>query len=240
MMIAPNDVWIFTADLDTRGAQLSGDLGLLSGEEKARFERFKVETPARRFVAARAFLREVLARIITTDSRSISFVYGPEGKPSLADREGLSRIEFNLSHSAEFAVLAVTRGRTVGVDVEYVRDSVEVESLAKRFFSARERESLLSLERGERQRSFFACWTRKEAYLKARGGGLTIPLDRFDVSLAPGETPCLLADRGDPDAPSSWQLHSLTLDPRAEAALAVAATTGENLSIQVNRSLRGA
>lgn len=239
-MIAPNDVRIFTTDLDTRGAQLSGDLGLLSSDEKARFERFKVETPARRFVAARAFLREVLARILATDSRSISFVYGPEGKPFLAVREGLPRIEFNLSHSAELAVLAVTGGRTVGVDVEYVRDSVEIESLAKRFFSARERDCLLSLKRGERQRSFFTCWTRKEAYLKARGGGLTIPLDRFDVSLAPGEIPSLLADRGDPEAPGSWQVHPLNLNPRAEAALVVAATTGENLSIQVHRALVGA
>ncbi len=247
MKTLSSEVWIFTADLDARVPRLRDDLELLSQDEKARFERFKVETPARRFVAGRAFLRETLAPLLSTDARSLRFAYGPEGKPSIdapgaspCNPDGSSRsLELNLSHSAGLALLAVARGRVVGVDVEHVRDSVEIEALARRFFSALERECLLGLPEEQRRRAFFSCWTRKEAYLKARGGGLTIPLDRFDVTLAPGDAPRLLSDRGDPGAPDQWQIHSLSIDPGAEAALVVAAATHESITLRAQRAPDG-
>ena len=236
MALAQNDVWIFTADLDARAHELQADIKTLSSDEIVRFERFRVEIPARRFVAARAFLRETLSRLLSASPGSISFAYGPEGKPSIAEPRPPPELEFNLSHSAGLAALAVARDRAVGIDVEHVRDSVEIEALAERFFSSRERECLLSMPASGRRRAFFCCWTRKEAYLKARGGGLTTPLDRFDVTFAPGDAPRLLADRGDPDAPNAWQIHSVPLSPGTEAALVVAARADEFLSIQINPS----
>lgn len=233
MSIASGEVWIFSADLDARAPRFAADWKLLAADEKARFERFKVEAPARRFVAARAFLRETLASFLSIAAGEIKFDYGPEGKPYLAVPESRPPLEINLSHSAALAVLAVSPGRVVGVDVEHVRDPVEIEALARRFFSPRERDRLLALPVEERRRSFFCCWTRKEAYLKARGGGLTIPLDSFDVSFEPGETPRLIADRRDAAAAVSWQIHPLAIDPLAEAALVVAASKDESLAIRI-------
>jgi 4'-phosphopantetheinyl transferase len=129
-------------------------------------------------------------------------------------------MQFNISHSGDLVLIAIAKGRAVGVDVEKIRTDLDPDSIAARFFSANECKVLASLAGPERYQAFFTCWTRKEAYLKARGVGLSVPLDRFDVSFLPNEEPRLLATRDDPLEASQWRLQALDLGSDYAAALA--------------------
>jgi 4'-phosphopantetheinyl transferase len=133
-------------------------------------------------------------------------------------------LQFNLSHSHQMALLAFTRGRNVGVDIEYMRPDVEFEQLARHFFSPTECAVLLDMASVLRKETFYNCWTRKEAYIKARGEGLSIPLDMFDVSLRPGEPAALLQCREDQAEVARWSLHALMPGELYAAALAVEKT----------------
>src|ERR1051326_1991505 len=150
------------------------------------------------------------------EAGDIQFGYGANGKPYFAD-ETHRWLRFNLSHSHGVALYAISAEREIGIDVEYVRrvPDVDVENI----FSASEIAALKALPESVRPRAFFACWTRKEAYIKARGGGLSIPLKSFSVSLSPGE-PAALLDAS-PPAFSRWSLREIAVDPRYAAAVAV-------------------
>ena len=128
---------------------------------------------------------------------------------------------FNLSHSHGIALYAITCGREIGIDIEYFRPDVEVEKLAERFFSPREAAVLRALPEHLRKEGFFNCWTRKEAYIKAEGKGMSIPLSAFDVSLTPGEPAALLRTESHPQETSRWSLQALSPEPGYTAALAV-------------------
>ena len=151
----------------------------------------------------------------------IDFVYGPQGKPDVAASQNSSRLRFNLSHSGELALVAVSRNVELGVDVEQIKPDFAGLEIARRFFSPQECAKLECVLPNARADAFFDCWTRKEAYIKARGGGLSIPLDSFEVAFAPGEEPALLQVRNSHDAPSHWRFHALHPDPGYKAALAV-------------------
>jgi 4'-phosphopantetheinyl transferase len=148
------------------------------------------------------------------------FAYGPKGKPDLAPGSAVGGIRFNVAHAGGLALVAVTRGREVGVDLEQVRD-VDVEGIAERFFSAREVAALRRLPPAIRAEAFFRCWTRKEAYVKATGDGLSAGLEQFDVSLLPGDPAAMLAHRGDPSEVGRWSLRDLAPAPGYVGALAV-------------------
>jgi len=130
-------------------------------------------------------------------------------------------LRFNLAHSHRLALCAVTRGREVGIDLEYVRADLADERIAERFFSTREVAALRAVPKGARLQAFFNCWTRKEAYVKARGEGLSMPLDQFDVSLAPGEPAALVSTPTDPQEASRWSLQDISPAPGYVAAIAV-------------------
>jgi 4'-phosphopantetheinyl transferase len=168
--------------LDVPEARLTRLRLLLDAGERARAERFVFERHRRRFTAARGLLRETLAAELGGDPAALRFEYGPRGKPRLAagSDDGL---RFNVSHSGELLLIALARGAELGVDVEAVRPDIDHAAIARRFFSACEQAALLALPDPLRARGFFAIWTRKEAYVKLLGGGLSIPLDGFDVSL---------------------------------------------------------
>src|SRR5206468_3118518 len=134
---------------------------------------------------------------------------GVYGKPALTRASASEPVRFNLSHSGSLALVAVTAGRDVGVDVERVRPEPNLEQIASRFFSAREAATLHALPVRLRTKAFFACWTRKEAFVKARGNGLSQQLDEFDVSLAPGEPARLLRTGWDPKEVTAWSLYEL-------------------------------
>ena len=149
------------------------------------------------------------------------FVYGPHGKPELASDGGETGLRFNVSHSHGLALYAITRHREIGVDVERIRPEVASETIAEHFFSPREVAVLRALPATLQATAFFACWTRKEAYIKARGDGLSLPLDQFAVSLAPGEPAALLYTAWDAQEAARWALHDLASGPGYRAAVAV-------------------
>jgi 4'-phosphopantetheinyl transferase len=197
-------------DLDGDGA----DFELLDAGERARAERFRFELHRRRFIAARSSLRRILARYAGTAAHALEFAYGPHGKPGLPAHPEL---QFNLSHAADRALVAVARGRRVGVDLEQLRPLGDIEALARHTFAPGELARLRALPREQWTEGFFNAWTRKEAYLKALGTGLATSPQSFEVSLEPHAVPRLLrvAD------PGRWQLRALQPAPGWVAAVVV-------------------
>lgn len=193
---------------------------ILSPDETARADRFHFEVDRQRSIIGRAYLRVLLGQVLDMPADELQFEYDEFGKPALIPSQRRA-LEFNVSHSGEMILTAITMGRAVGVDVEKIRTDLDPNSIATQFFSAREREILASLPRPARYRAFFACWTRKEAYLKAKGVGLSLPLNQFDVSFLPDEEPRLLATRPDPAEAQNWALWALDLSSDYAAALAV-------------------
>jgi 4'-phosphopantetheinyl transferase len=198
---------------------------LLAAAERDRASRFHFEKDARRFIVARASVRSILAAYTTSGARDLRFHYSPQGKPSLAEPE--SALRFNISHSSDLALLAVTHGREVGIDIEYMRKDVETEKLSERFFSEREREALRLLPRDQKVAGFFRCWTCKEAFLKALGSGLSRDLSSFDVDLTVGQPAALLATRPDATEALRWSLREVCTTEGYAAAVAVEGTRVE-------------
>jgi 4'-phosphopantetheinyl transferase len=172
------------------------DVGLatesLSDGERQRASRFAFERGRRRFIVGRARLRHLLGARLGVPPQAVEFECGAHGKPALARRFADAHLRFNLSHSDELAVYAFSRGGEIGIDVEAIRPLADPAAIAAHFFSRREHAAYRALDPRDRPLGFFQCWTRKEAFIKALGDGLTHPLDSFDVSLAPGEPAELL------------------------------------------------
>jgi 4'-phosphopantetheinyl transferase len=187
-----DEIHVWHAALDREEEALGELEATLSPEEKARADRFHFVNDRNRFVVARGLLRELLGGYLHQAPYGLEFSYGKHGKPSLSGKEASSGLCFNLSHSSGLVVYAVARERNLGIDVEHVRPDFADGDIARRYFSAREVSDLRTLPPEERVEGFFHCWTRKEAYLKATGMGLQIPLDSFAVSLLPGEVPQFL------------------------------------------------
>lgn len=216
-----SEVHVWRAALDVPLNRLRRLCDLLSEDERARAERFRFPLHRNRFAVARGLLREILGTYSGDPPQGLRFRYGTSGKPELDGEATSAPLKFNLSHSGGLALYAVARGRELGVDIETLRPGVEEEEIAERFFSAREVETLRSVPSGGRTEAFFNCWTRKEAYIKARGEGLSLPLDGFDVSLTPGEPAALLAVRGALGETERWSLRALDAGAGYAAALAV-------------------
>jgi 4'-phosphopantetheinyl transferase len=186
-------VSVYCADLDVEPARLRSLYHLLEPDERRRAENFRFASHRWRFIAGRGMLREILARHLEIAAENVRFRYNAHGKPSLP----ASDLCFNLSHSRSQILFAVARAREVGVDIECVDRKFAQEQIPERFFSPTEVRTLRSLPAAEQTAAFFRCWTRKEAYIKARGLGLALPLDSFDVSLGPEQPAALLAGAGD-------------------------------------------
>jgi 4'-phosphopantetheinyl transferase len=195
----------------------------LSSEERARAARFHFPQDRRHFVAAHGILRTILPRYLGRAPAQLEFCNGAAGKPELAPGCKADGLRFNLSHSQGLALFAITRDHEIGVDLEGVRADFAWEEIASRFFAPREVEALRLVPAPSRAEAFFNCWTRKEAFVKARGEGLSIPLDQFEVSLAPGEPARLLRTTGDPQEASNWSIRELEPAAGYIAAIAVRA-----------------
>ena len=222
LVLGGDEVQVWRAALDQTPSEIQRFLRTLAADEPARAKRFYFDRDRNHFIVARGVLRAILGGYLNQAPECISFGYSSHGKPALAGEPDRNTIRFNVSHSQGIALFAVTRGREVGVDLERIRSDVEVAEIAERFFSQRELATLRALPTGAQREAFFRCWTRKEAYIKARGEGLSLPLDQFDVSLAPGEPAALLGTRPDPAEASRWSLQELNPGPGFAAALAVA------------------
>ncbi len=190
---------------------------LLSEDEKERANKFHFDKDRSHFIIARGVLRQVLSLYLSKKSTDIQFEYGKNGKPFLPKNP----LQFNLSHAGEIALIGLTKKNIIGIDVEVINPKVEVERVAKHFFAKGEIEELMSLPQAQRHEAFFNCWTRKEAFIKATGDGLSFPLDQFEVTLKPDEKAELLATHFNENERDKWLLFDLKMKEGYKAALAV-------------------
>jgi len=230
--LADDEVHVVSVRVDSA---TEADTAVLNADERTRASRFVFTRDRDRFVAAHACLRRVLARCLGCAPHDLIFGSTTNGKPYLIG--SATELHFNLSHSAERAVIALARGREVGVDIEQARP-IEVLALATRFFAAGELAALRGRPAAEQPPAFFRCWTRKEAFIKALGEGLLHPLDSFEVDVdGEGTAPLLLRTQAERALPARWQVRSLRVE-RGYAA-AVAAAGSEWRTIQHDLSLDG-
>lgn len=221
LSLTSDEAHIWRAHLREAEARVPVFLKIIAPDERSRAEKFHFQKDRERFIIARGILREIIGRYLQQPPARLRFDYSEYGKPALAGSEDAESFRFNISHSHELALYAFTRDREIGLDVERIDEDVACEQIAERFFSEREVLMLRALPVYQRREAFFNCWTRKEAYIKARGEGLSLPLDRFDVSLAPGEPAALLSVRDGSEESRRWSLQELKPEARYAAAVAV-------------------
>lgn len=213
------EIHLWTVPLAAVGTEKYGILEVLSPDERKRAEAFRFDRHRNSFILGRALLRFILGEYLGRAPRDIIFSYGANGKPALNDSN--PPLHFNLAHSENRVVYAFTQAGELGVDIELVRSLPDFESIARSFFSAAERDQVLGLPADQRAEGFFNCWTRKEAYLKAVGDGLMVPLNSFQVSLLPGQPAAFIQLSGDRYAMSQWSLFHLDFPDGYIGALAI-------------------
>ena len=219
------DIWL--TPLNDPAIDLDNRLTLLNADERKRADRLKVEKKRRQFIIGRAFLRTTIANYLNLAPEEINFTYGPDGKPAIEN----NCVSFNASHSGEWYLLAISKDRILGIDIERERSNLDYIKIAERFFSPEERLELAAIPSEEQQLAFFRGWTRKEAYLKALGSGLRFPLDQFVTSL--GTTPSLLANHRLDGEVARWQMMEVDVPEGYQGAMVV-----EGLNeIEVNKSI---
>jgi 4'-phosphopantetheinyl transferase len=218
--LASDQVHVWCLDLLQSEATVAQLYKLLSADEQQRAQRFRFSKDQQAFIVARGGLRILLSRYLQCPAAELRFTYNAYGKPAIA--HPATALEFNVSHSRGLALYVITRDRTVGIDVEYIRADFPLMEIAKSYFSAAEQAELRSLPTSLQPEGFFNAWTRKEAYIKAIGQGLSMPLAEFDVSLTPGKPAKFLAVRVPGQAASDWSLRHLAPAPGYLGAIAVA------------------
>ena len=236
MHLCDESIDLWTIPLNDIGDRFQDHARSLSAEERQRAARFRNAKDSRRFTLARGSLRSILSQYLEAPANIIQLSYGAHGKPRLA-KTHQSPLKFNLSHSGDYALCALTKEHSIGIDIEKIRndDPDYYLRLATRFFSRQEIEAIKVASEQDRTLFFFTCWTRKEAYLKRHGLGLRLPLSGFTVNVDPAESACLI------DTP--WQPEDLMMtrlqDPPAplgyQTALAVASSQFKNLRHYTSR-----
>ena len=211
--LEPGQVHLWAAALNEFVAQSSKLWALLPPAEQARAEKFRFLEDRNRFVIRRGLLRLVLSRYLEQLPSTIEFRHGAYGKPEVQPAGTSTPLFFNASHSGEIAVCAITSACPIGVDVEHTLEISNIQNIARRFFLPRETQTLMALPAESRLLAFYACWTRKEAFLKATGEGIAESLTKVEVTLAPEDKPGVVSLAGDPRAREHWQLHPFAPAP---------------------------
>lgn len=224
-MLGADEVHVWLVDLRAETEAARRLERTLSDDEIDRADRFRSPRDRHRFVVSHGALRQVIGRYLGVPPAAIRFDVGRRGKPSLDANGARAWLRFNLAHSGDLALCALAREREVGVDVEAVRDVPEMLAIAERYFAPGEVATLCAAPAGARRERFFALWTLKEAYVKARGDGLGVPLASFDVSkaLQPGGASVVV----DPNRPARYELRRLRVGDGYAAALALAGNIGQ-------------
>ncbi len=218
LVLYEQTVHLWRLRLDRMAGEIEALSSLLNREERERAERYVFSRDRNSFISRRGILRELLSEYLDLPASKIQLGFNKFGKPHLEPEDSLY---FNISHSAGLAVFAFSRSTAVGVDIERWRADFDLLKLAKHYFSEVEVKALESMPADDRIAGFYAGWTRKEAFIKAHGEGLSLPLDLFDVSLLPGEQAGLLATRGDLEPADQWTMKDIEIDPGFSAALVV-------------------
>lgn len=215
-------VWLNNLDLpEDRVRQLAN---ILSPDELERAERYKFQKHKQRFIVARSILRKILSTYLNLEAERLEFNYSDRGKPFLANIARQDSLQFNLSHSQELAIYAITKNLKIGIDLEYLRPMPDAENIAKRFFSANEYTWISNFAGDAQTEAFFRCWTAKEAYLKATGEGISGSLESIEVDLT---EPNLIKIKQNDRLNSDWLLHNFM--PRSNYMATVAV---ENRAIE--------
>jgi 4'-phosphopantetheinyl transferase len=213
-------------------ARLDAYLALLSPDEHARMARFVFDRDRRAFLLTRALVRTTLSRYASVPPADWQFIANVHGRPEILDRPaGVPDLRFNLSHTDGLIACAVTIGREVGVDIEQIHRQV-THDVAGRFFAPNEVTDLRSLPADEQDKAFFDYWTLKEAYIKARGFGLALPLGDFAFKLDPPNPPCIAFEPALEDDPATWQFLQDWPTPQHRLALAVR-RDGHDLPVRI-------
>jgi 4'-phosphopantetheinyl transferase len=221
LVLSPGTVHVWRASLDRPADEGSRLSGALSADEQERASRFHFEVHRTRFVVCRGLLRAILGRYLGIAASQVRFTYGKHGKPALLEAPPGNALEFNASHSEGRALFAVTRDRSVGVDLEQIRPPADLAALVESVFSANEQAVFHALAAEQQLEAFFRCWTRKEAFMKATGLGMALAPERIDVTLAPEAPPRLLGVMDESLDTTHWLLTDLTPWPGYAAALAI-------------------
>src|SRR5260221_9955974 len=221
LALGREEVHVWRASLEQPGPGIRALEQLLASDEQARAEQFRFQKDRLHYIIARGTLRSILGRYLGKDPRTLRFSYSTFGKPALVQNPDSNVLFFNVTHSLGLALYAMTRDYTIGIDIEYLDTRVSYEQIAAHFFSPLEVSMLRAVPKELQHIAFFACWTRKEAYIKARGMGLSLDLKDFDVSLAPGEPITLLNSREEGLDITRWSLYDLSPGAGYKAALAV-------------------
>jgi 4'-phosphopantetheinyl transferase len=216
LRMTEREVHVWRADLHASSSVQERLVACLSAEEKSRAERFVFARDRDFWVACRGILRQILSLYLDEHPGNIEFIREPAGKPRLGPYRQSSEppIMFNVSHSNGLALVALTLEQEVGIDLEKVRSEFATHEIAERYFSRQEQAEFRSLPDELQTEAFFLCWTRKEAFVKARGEGLQVPLDSFAVSLTPGRPEVLTSADTE-----RWQMFSFSPAPSYVAAL---------------------
>jgi 4'-phosphopantetheinyl transferase len=220
--LPPSEIHVWHAALDEASRERDL-LPLLCGDERRRAQRLRFEEHRRRFTAAHAIARLILAEYLDLRPHEISFTFGKHGKPRVEDAQNPGGLTFNMSESQGHALYAVTRRHAIGVDIECIREMSGMDDIVADVFSPAEQAAYARLPARQKLDAFFACWTRKEAFIKALGRGLSLPLASFDVSLEPDAPPCLLKLDGGLGEVSRWAIHDLNPAQGFAGAVAVEA-----------------
>lgn len=226
--LSVSGVHIWRSNLDLPSSEIQLLQNILSDDERNRANQYHFDAGRQRFIVARGLLRTLLGHYLGKEPASLCFQYGVHGKPSLKLERGEADLRFNLSHSNDHAVFAITLGREVGVDIEYARPLADMAGIAHRFFSRQEYCEFRNVSRNEKLSAFYNCWTRKEAFVKASGNGLSQPLDTFSVSLIPGQPARVVSIEEEQCPPDAWTLIDLVTPPGYIAAFAC---QGQNIQI---------
>jgi 4'-phosphopantetheinyl transferase len=221
LVLGYDEVHVWRAMLDPPVSYVQMLEQTLAADERTRAEQFHFPKDRTHFIVARGLLRAILGRYLDRNPRTLRFCYNQFGKPTLARQSGSDGVFFNVTHSHGMALYALTHSRDIGIDLEYIDPEVAWEPIAERFFSPYEVSMLRALSTEMQHEAFFRCWTRKEAYLKARGIGLSLALNQFDVSVTPEAPAAILRTREEGQDISCWSLHDLFLGSGYVAALAV-------------------
>lgn len=219
--LGDGEAHLWAVSLDLVPERLKHFQSILSPDERERASRFLSEIDVRRYMAARASLRRLLGPYVGIEPDRLRFAYDRFGKPGLSGESQATPVSFSVSHSGDLGLFGFVRSHRVGVDVERVRKDIDVENLAKNHFSPNEFQKLHALSGKRQLEAFFCCWTRKEAYLKARGEGMSYGLGRFEVSIGTDEPVAILRADDDPEVSRRWTLEHLTPAPGYLGAVAV-------------------